>query len=719
MAISRFVIISLFLVACSNHNEESYKYPPTRKSKTTETYHGVQISDNYRFLEDLNNPEVIDWFKSQSNFTDSILNKIPKKQYLYDKMCSFEERQDGNIRKFSYKNNGSYFYIKQKQVDNPGKLYYRESENTAEQVVFDPSTYKKDHFINAYKTSWDLSKIVISVSERGSDQSQLIIYDMETKQILPEVITNANPSLIGELTWLPDSSGFIYVYIPHFDFKDVSYLENTKAVLYSIGNPPNVFTEVFSKEHNPKIPFKNEDYPLVSILSKHSKYVFGTIGGVSTFKDTYYSPISNSDDYANLYWKLLFSRDQKITQFHVQGNSLIYRTAKNASNFKICKTSILNPDFENSETLVEEKQSEVITSFKHKEGKLFFTTLKNGVSAKFFVRSENIETEIGLPFPAGNSRIIQNEEDLIISIGGWTRPNSTFRYNFAQANFIDLTLANDNFKEIGDFIVEEIEILSHDNVKIPVSIIYKKGLSKNGKNNTLLLSYGSYGLSFSPYFSIPFLTWVSEGGIWVIPHIRGGGEKGDAWHKAGFKTTKPNTWKDVIACAEYLISEKYTSPDRIVNYGASAGGIAVGRSITERPDLFAVGAMAVPSLNLVRSEFQPNGPNNIKEFGTINNKTEFIALLEMDSYHHIEKDVNYPAVIINIGMNDGIVTPWDPAKFIARMQNSNSVGKPVLLSVTYDTGHHISRNKKTFYKDISDIFAFSLWQTGEPGYQIQ
>jgi prolyl oligopeptidase len=719
MSVSRFIIMSLFLIACNESNKKSYKYPSIRISKNTEIHHGVEISDNYRFLENLNDPEVIDWFKSQSNFTDSIMNRLSKTQYLYDKMSAYEEKQNGSISKFSYQKDGSFFYIEQKQLDSPGKLNYRQSENAKERLIFDPSTYEKNHFINEFKASWDLSKIVISVSATGSDRSNLIIYDLETKQILPPVITNSNPSLVGKITWLPDSSGFIYVYIPHFDFKNISYLNNTKAVLYSIGTPPNVFQEVFSKEHNPTIPFKKEDYPIISILSKDSKYVFGTIGGVSDFKDTYYSPISNNGDYSNLKWKLLFSKDQKIAQFDVHGTYLIYRTAKNASSFKICRTSILNPDFENAEVLVEEKQNEVINSFKHTERKLFFSTIKNGVSAKFFVKSENIESEIGLPFASGNARLLQNAENPILSIGGWTRPNSIFRYDSAKEKFIDLTPTDNNFKEFNDFIVEEIEIPSHDNVLIPVSLIYKKGLSKNGKNNTLLLNYGAYGLSFSPYFSIPFLTWVSEGGIWVIPHIRGGGEKGDAWHKAGYKTTKPNTWKDVIACAEYLIAEKYTSSDHIVNYGASAGGIAVGRSITERPDLFAVGAMAVPSLNLLRSELQPNGPNNIKEFGTVKNKTEFMALLEMDSYHHIEKDVNYPAIIINIGMNDGIVTPWDSAKFIARMQNSKSVGKPVLLSVTYDTGHHVDGNMRGYFKDISEIFAFSLWQTGESGYQIK
>ncbi|XLS30249.1 prolyl oligopeptidase family serine peptidase [Flavobacteriaceae bacterium M23B6Z8] len=717
MYVFKFVFIFILLLGCKSENNPKLKYPKLATKKTTEIYHGIEVTDNHKILEDLENPKVIGWFRQQAALTDSLISKIKGKKYLYNKICSLDEKYSANIQFFSAHKNG-YYYVKKANLNQPGILYYRQNEKEHPQAIFDPSTYKQGFFINDYKVSWDQAKIVISLTTADTDQSHLLIYDAHTGNILPEIIKNANPALLGGLTWLPDNSGFIYVQIPHFDFKDISYLENTKAVLYKLGDPPTMFSDIFSKKNNPDVPFLKADRPVIFIKDQDSKYIFGAIGGAASFKDLYYASISEATDYANLDWQLLFTKDQKIAQFYIQDEDLIYRTAKDASNFKICKTSIQNPDFENPSLIINEKVDEVITDFHMQYGKLFYTTLKNGVSSRFFMKSGHTETEIELPYTAGNLTIEDNSHALYISIGGWTRPSSIFKYNEINNSFIDLALNELDYSIFDNLIVEEIEIESHDGVSVPMSIIYKKGLKKDGRNNTLLLSYGSYGVSFSPYFSIPFLTWVLEGGIWAIPHIRGGGEKGDSWHKAGYKTTKPNTWKDLIACTEYLIKKKYSAPDRIVNYGASAGGIAVGRSITERPDLYAAAAMAAPSLNLVRSEFQPNGPNNIKEFGSVKNKEEFMALLEMDSYHQIKDHVNYPAIIINIGMNDGIVTPWDPAKFIARLQDSEAMVNPVLLSVKYDAGHFVGDNKKNFYEDISEMFSFALWQLGDPAYQI-
>ena len=712
--------ILLFSMGCFLNITFSQPYPITPTSKTIDNYYGTEVIDYHRLLENLNDPKVVNWFKSQANYTDSIITKIGQKNYLFNKMAAFEGQFAGAIYNLKYLNTGAILYSKKDAKNASGKLYFRENEQSTEMLIFDPLTYKENYFVKDYYTSWDASKVVISVSKLNSDECHLVIYDLVNKQQLPQIITNANPSLIGNLSWLPDSSGFIYVNIPHFNFKDVSYLENTKAVVYKIGDPATQFKPVFSKEHCPDIPFKKEDQPQISIISKNNTYIIGAIGGASKFKDTYYSKISDTLDYNNIDWKLLFSKNEKILAFDILEDSLVYQTAKNASNFKLCKTAISKLDFYHPKTILEEHKNEVLTGFKYQNDDLYFTTLKNGVAAKLFVKSKNTTQEVKLPFAAGNISVANNTADLIITLGGWTRPLEVYKYDINTQKFKNLNPFKNRFKDFDDFVVEEIEIPSYDGAMVPVSLIYKKGLVKNGKNNTFLLSYGSYGLSFSPYFSIPFLTWVAEGGLWVIPHIRGGGEKGDAWHKAGFKTTKPNTWKDLIACTEYLIAEKYTSPKHIINYGASAGGIAVGRAITDRPDLFAVAAMSAPSLNLVRSEFQPNGPNNIKEFGSVKDSTEFRALLEMDAYHHIQKDVDYPAVIINIGMNDGIVTPWDPAKFIARMQQSTrfAAKKPVLLSVSYDTGHFVADNKRAFYKDISEIFAFSLWQLGEASYKI-
>lgn len=247
--------------------------------------------------------------------------------------------------------------------------------------------------------------------------------------------------------------------------------------------------------------------------------------------------------------------------------------------------------------------------------------------------------------------------------------------------------------------------------------MYKKGLKKNKKNKVIMDGYGSYGISNDPYFSRSSLLWVLDGGMIVRTHVRGGGEKGDAWHKDGFKETKPNTWKDMITSAEYLIKEKYTAPDYIGIRGVSAGGILIGRTITERPDLFKAALIEVGMLNAIRSEITPNGPNNVKEFGTVEKENEFKALLEMDAYHHIKKGVHYPATMITAGLNDPRVIAWEPSKFAAKLQACNGSKNPILLKVDMNGGHGGDTTYENIYKNATEKFSFFYWQLGNSNTQ--
>ena len=268
-------------------------------------------------------------------------------------------------------------------------------------------------------------------------------------------------------------------------------------------------------------------------------------------------------------------------------------------------------------------------------------------------------------------------------------------------------------------IVEELMIPSHDGVKVPLSLIYNKGIKKTGNNPVFLIGYGAYGGSITPGFSPNLLLWTYEGGILAIPHVRGGGELGDAWYKSGYKTTKPNTWKDLIACAEYLVKEKYTSPKKIAINSESAGGILIGRAMTERPDLFAVAIPQVGCLNTVRAEESPNGPVNVPEFGTVKDSVECMALIEMDSYLHIKDGDKYPSTLITAGINDPRVIAWQPAKFAARLEAANKSGKPVLFLVDYEAGHGIGNTKTKNFEELADVFSFALWQTGHPDFKIK
>jgi prolyl oligopeptidase len=262
-----------------------------------------------------------------------------------------------------------------------------------------------------------------------------------------------------------------------------------------------------------------------------------------------------------------------------------------------------------------------------------------------------------------------------------------------------------------------VKAKSWDGTMVPLSIVFKKGTKLDGSNPTVLDGYGSYGITTDPFFDPVSLAWFEHGGILAFAHVRGGGEYGEEWHLAGKKLTKPNTWKDAIACAQYLIDQKYTSPAKLAILGGSAGGILVGRAITERPDLFAVAFDEVPDSDTLRSEFSPNGPPNIPEFGTVTEPDGFKALYEMSAYDHIKDGTPYPAVMVTTGWNDPRVVSWQPGKMAARLQAATSSGKPVLLRVDYDAGHGIGSTKTQRDELHGDIFSFALWQFGVAGFQ--
>jgi len=240
----------------------------------------------------------------------------------------------------------------------------------------------------------------------------------------------------------------------------------------------------------------------------------------------------------------------------------------------------------------------------------------------------------------------------------------------------------------------------------------------DGNANCLIEGYGAYGSSMFPFFEPMLLALLNKGVVIAEAHVRGGGEKGEDWYKAGYKTTKPNTWKDFIACAEYLVNNQYTSAKKLTGWGTSAGGITIGRAITERPDLFGAAIDNVGCTNTLRMENTPNGPMNVPEFGTVKDSVESRALYEMDALHHVKKGVKYPAVICVGGMNDPRVIIWQPAKFAAALQWATASDKPVLLDVNYNNGH-FTEDKSVTFKNFANMFAFAFWQTGNTGFQLR
>ncbi|HQW39516.1 MAG TPA: prolyl oligopeptidase family serine peptidase, partial [Usitatibacteraceae bacterium] len=327
---------------------------------------------------------------------------------------------------------------------------------------------------------------------------------------------------------------------------------------------------------------------------------------------------------------------------------------------------------------------------------------------------------VPMPFE-GNIDIVDADGDmpgLVLTLGGWTRAAKHYLLAGAGASATPLALAPaGRYDEPAGIVSREVVVKSHDGVAVPVSIISRADIRLDGRSPAMLYGYGAYGIVEEPGWSPRLLAWLERGGVFAIAHVRGGGIFGDAWHRAGWKTTKHNTWKDGIAAAEWLVAQGYTAKDRLSIYGGSAGGIFVGRAITERPDLFASAVVGVGNTDSLRSETRANGAGNIPEYGTFTKEDEFRGLAAMSPYANVKAGTAYPAVLFEHGVNDIRVDVWMTLKTGSRLAAATSSGKPVLMRLEYDAGHGPGATRDQAQRRTADRWAFMLWQAGAEGFQ--
>jgi len=716
--------LKIFIITCLLSvfsNAQKNNLSPSKP--TTDEYFGTKIIDNYRNLEDLENPQAFKWMKSQTDYTNSILDLIPKRNYFLSKRLELDKRQGYSVSNLNITRDNKYFYLKKKEDEKVAKLYYRVGFSGTEELLYDPATYISNEIshsfiINYISPSWDGDKIAISMSEKGNELANVIIMDVKTKYIHPEILTNTAPATFDGIKWLNDNTGFFCVAFSTIDYKSKNFYKNTRTVLYKIGTDPKKLIEIFSAKNNPELNMTEDQFPMLLDFDQEDQYYIGMVVDYNYYRKTFI--ISQKDLLeGKKNWKPLSDPDDKAKNLEIWNNDIVFVSGYDSSFNKLGKTSITNFNFKNPEVLVPEKKDEIIKSYRITKDGIYYTTTKNGVEAKLYLYKDGKDIPIRLPYPSGNITLENkgvNYSDFWITCSGWANEGQRFKYD-VETNALkpeNLTPITE-YPEFKNITVDEISIKARDGEEIPVSLIYNKNLRKDGKNMVLIDSYGSYGISYTPFFAKMYLLWINQGGMVAVAHVRGGGEKGEQWRLGGYKETKPNTWRDLIDCTEYLIREKYTSKDKVVIWGASAGGITVGRAMTERPDLFKAVIAEVGVMNPLRDETTPNGQP--KEFGSVKDPKEFKALLEMDSYHHIKKGVKYPATFISGGINDQRVTVWEPVKFAAKLMANNASHNPTLLKIDFEGGHGGNIPPTQRYANLGDMFTFALWQLGHPDYQ--
>lgn len=715
---TKFVIILIYsLLTVNCHSQPIEEKPPLAKVENVEdVYFGKKVVDPYRYMEDLKDPEVQKWLKAQSDYSRKILDNIPVRQQLIDKMLEFDKRKSERIYRLRITENDHYFYLKRTPIDETGKLFHRVGYEGKEKLLFDPEKYDNDttkkYVINSLSPSIKGENIAFEIAPDGSESSILLIMNVQEKKLFSEQIDKC---WFSSPSWLEDGSSFLYNRLQSDDVHDMNREKDSKTYLHKIGTDPTLDKEIFSREKYSELEINPEDFPMVG-YDKDAKLLFGVPYTVDSRLIVYYAPVSELKN-NRINWKKLFSKSDEVYNFGMTGKDLYFYTPKNAPNFQLFKIPISDLDIKKSQLVIGENPTGILKSYTINKDALYYTISENGIEEKLYRLSndEKIATEIKLPFKAGRISLSQKGvefDDVWVGLMGWSSDYQRYKYLPSENKFKLENLSSvAEYPEYEDLVVEELMIASHDGVKVPLSIIYKNGMIKNKNNPVLFLGYGAYGSSIYPFFSPQYLQWTEHGGIFAVAHVRGGGELGDKWRKAGFKTTKPNTWKDLVSCAEYMINENYTINKKIAIWSASAGGILVGRAMTERPDLFAAVIPEVGCMNTLRGEESPNGPVNAPEFGTVKDSTECMALLEMDSFHHLEEGKKYPATLVTAGMNDPRVIAWQPAKFAARLQAANASNNPILFWADYKAGHGIGNTKTKQIESMADILSFALWQT--------
>ncbi|MBV9499649.1 MAG: prolyl oligopeptidase family serine peptidase, partial [Acidobacteriaceae bacterium] len=394
---------------------------------------------------------------------------------------------------------------------------------------------------------------------------------------------------------------------------------------------------------------------------------------------------------------------------------------KNALRYKVVRTDARKPDLASAELVVPPSQA-VITGISAAQDALYVQLLDGGIGRVLRVPYgiHPQAEEVALPFKG--SAFVGTDPRLpgaILYLASWAKAFKIYAYDPQTKSAMDTKLQPIGpFDDPPDLESVEVKVPSHDGTLVPLSITYRKGVKLDGSNSTLLDGYGAYGFPSFPVFDSMRLAWYEKGGIYAVCHVRGGGEYGEEWHLAGKGATKPNTWRDFITCAQYLVDKRYTSSAHLAGEGTSAGGILIGRTITERPDLFGAAIDVVGVSDTLRFETTANGVPNVPEFGSTKTEGGFKALNAMSTYEHVEEKTRYPAVLLETGMNDPRVDPWQMAKLTARLQAATSSGKPVLLRVDYAGGHgNIGGTEKQIQEKLADEYSFLLWQFGVPEFQ--
>ncbi|MEM8937880.1 MAG: prolyl oligopeptidase family serine peptidase [Bacteroidota bacterium] len=699
----------LVLIGCEQAGKQYYNYPKLKNEKVIEEHHKISYVNQFSNLENRNDSTILKWFQSQDSVAEEYFSKEQKFKELHSHYDSLENKPSNPARKIEYNESGLTFFT----LDEPNSensLYVKNGTSNPK-LLYDPKHYKDGSYsIEYYKPSYNGKYVAISMGKQGNFFNETFLFNCETNTVVGEPIFNTKPEKAGGIVWSPNNKCISFIAYPNH--KQEVNDRNSYTALYCVDSPNELPKAIFRDGEN-GVTLNEEFYPVPMFRSIKSNYMFVYAGNASDFWDCYYIGIDDFNK-SRFNWKKLYSEKDKI--FHDWGterNGKYFYKRLHKDNIELCVVNLSNPDFSNPKVLFSGNGERQLSGFKITKDNIYYTVTANGIESSLFKYiSEDDDIQINLPISAGELTFKSRSpysNDMWVRILGWTSNPKQYYYNpnTEVFEFVELGMWPD-YPEFKDVISEVVEVTSHDGVKIPMSIIRRKDHAQEGSSMGIITAYGAYGISESPWFHAPIADFVNQGNIYVSAHVRGGGEKGPSWHEAGMKSKKENSWKDLIACSEYLIENKYVHPKRLGLFVNSAGGITGGMAINERPELFGSFSAFVPHLNTIRIEYLEDydDSDTAFEFGTITTEQSYKDLLKMDPVLNLSEKNKYPNTLLIIGYRDYLIPPSGPGRYIAMLQTFNPKNdKPYLLDVKFEAEHEID-----WLNDYAKMLFFSINQ---------
>lgn len=679
--------------------QQALQFPATPKQAVTDEYQGIKVIDEYRWLEDPTAPAVQRWVEEQNKFSRSVLESIPARTSIADRLKDLYSNRA--VIYYDFHQRGMFFAIKSQPGKNQPLLVMMKSPGdvASEQVILDPNILnpKGTTAIDFYAPSLDGRFVAVSLSDNGSEDGSAHVYETATGKKLSDVIPRVRyPTAGGSLEWNKDASGFYYTRYPQGNERpaeDMTFYQ--QVYFHKLGTPLSEDVYVIGKEF-PRIA------EIELSVTEDAKYLLASVANGDGGEFAHYL-LGPSGTWTQI---TRFSDQVKSVLFGPNG-TLYMLSVSGAPRGKILSVPLDNPKLSEAKTVVNPGDA-TIKSFIPAATRLYVTEMKGGPSevAVFDLRGKRLSSVPTKPVSSVLIGLRLKGDEILVGSTSYVEPFTWYRFDPAAGALTKTRLTGEASVNLDDAQVVRDFATSKDGTKIPINIISRKGTKLDGQNPTILYGYGGYSVNMSPNFMRRNRLWLDAGGVYVEANLRGGSEYGEEWHSAGKLTKKQNVFDDFVACANYLIEKKYTSPSKLAIEGGSNGGLLMGAALTQHPELFRAVVSYAGWYDMLRVEISPNGAFNVPELGTVKDPEQFKALYAYSPYHRVKDNTPYPAVLFITGDNDGRVDPMHSRKMTARLQAATSSKLPILLRTSSDSGHGAGTSLGARIAQDSEVLAF-------------